>query len=976
MKVSGDGTSGVMVVGEAIGEDDAKYGVPFVGKSGHFLWNALARVGVDRDTLTVANSIFCRPPDNKLVGMSYEQAAINACRPNLDAAIADAKKVAENAGKTFVIVTLGKTAFMRVLGLDSKQASGLLKEDYYCYPFWSINYNCWVIAAAHPGYLMKGKHHEVPVLVFAFRRALEIASHGLTLAKPTYLLDPDPAIFSNYVDDYLKELAANPSSTFLSYDIETPYKRGKAEDQIAKEDEEDYTILRVAFAFRPNEAVSVPWTAAHYTDFQRLFASSGAKLGWNSDVYDRPRVEFHLGERIKGDHLDGMLAWHVLNSALPKGLGFVAPFYAQTSSMWKHLSSAEPAFYNAKDADMALQIWLGVKEDLRTNNLWEVFDRHVIQLNRVYEFMSSKGVLLDKDKRQAAEDKLTAMLESSEAAIAAVIPQEVLQLKPFAKTPKEVLDARDRVLNNILLTVGSDGFEIPPYGSIDKRVAEITGLVQIPGQRKTTKCPLCSKLDVKADHYKSTIKQTDKCKRCGAQRRKHCWGTPGEGHALGCNLMHHEFVGDPDNPCCGEKSVKVAIPATVWAKPLPFKLSNQSLRRYQAHMKQRPVLTPKERKVTFDDKAITKLMNSYPNDKLYPLIGEFRANQKLLGTYIGRTQSNGKQKGGMQTGRDGRIHPTVTHNPSTLRSAMQDPNMQNLPRPQGPDDPASLIRGMIVASPGSILYARDFSGIEAKIVGYEALYPEYIRLCNLDVHSFYTAWALSQVRPGAIPTNDLPQLSWDDEKLGKRLKEIKKEFGKERNNLYKHLVHGANFMQGAKGATDTILRMTGQFVPVSTVSRVMNVYFELFPNIKKWHSKVLAQADRDGYLRNPFGYVHRFHSVYSWEKWGNEWDKKPGPQANEVVAFLPQSTAAGIIKESMLRIWDSHPDVGQFLRLLVHDELFFECPEDQLEHVDSICKMEMEKPITQMKQPPSWGMGDHFLVTTEAKQGYIWGEMK
>ena len=303
--------------------------------------------------------------------------------------------------------------------------------------------------------------------------------------------------------------------------------------------------------------------------------------------------------------------------------------------------------------------------------------------------------------------------------------------------------------------------------------------------------------------------------------------------------------------------------------------------------------------------------------------------------------------------------------------------MQNLPRPQKGDALENMIRNMIVASPGHILYARDFSGIEAKIVGYEAMYPEYIRLCNLDVHSFYSAWALNQIKPGLIPANDLPQLSWDDAKLGARLKEIKSAFSAERNNLYKHLVHGANFMQGPKGATDTILRMTGEIVPVSTVARVMAIYFELFPKIRKWHGAVLAKADKDGHLRNPFGYVHRFHSVYSWEKFGNEWQKEPGPQANQVIAFLPQSTAAGIIKESMLRIWDNHFDeVGQYFRLLIHDELFFEIPEGMLEIVDRICTLEMERPISQMKMPASWGMGDHFVVSTEAKKGERWGTMK
>lgn len=939
----GDGSSGVMVVGEALGETEELNGIGFVGKSGHYLFNNLARVGVQRDTLTIFNTIACRPPDNKLVGMSYEQACINHCRPNLDGAISNARDIATGSGKTFVIVTLGKTAFLRILGLDSKRDAGLLKEDYYCYPFWSQQYSAWVLAAPHPSYLMRGKQHETPVLQFAFKRALEIADGGLELSRPPYLLDPDPMTFSAWVDEVLKQ---DFSSTYLSYDIETPYKQGKSEDEVKKEDADDYTILRCAFSHRSGTAVSIPWTASYFADLSRLFKSSIPKLGWNADLFDRPRVEHNLGHRIGGDHLDGMLAWHVLNSALPKGLGFVAPFYVQNTSMWKHLSNAEPAFYNAKDADMALQIWLGVKKDLQQNQLWGVFDRHVIQLNRIYSYMSEKGVKLDLGLRQAAEQKLTAILNDLEAKIAAVIPMEVLQLKPYAKVPKAVLDAKSQVMDNIMRAVGSDGFVIPEYGYINQRVSEITGMIEIPGMRKTTKCPRCSQLDVKADHYKSVGK-----KKLAA--------------------------GTPENECVGLKSLKVAVPSNQWALPLPFKLSNQSLQRYQRHYKHKPILTPKERKITFDDKAITRLMVNYPHDKLYPLIGEFRATQKLLGTYVGITQPDGKIRGGMEVGKDGHIHTTLTHNPSTLRSASENPNLQNLPRPQGDDDLATMIRRLVVANEGHTLYARDFSGIEAVLVGYFALAPNYIRLAKRDVHSFYSAYAIHAQDPRKISANDLPLVTWDDEKLFKRLDEIKKEFKAERNNLYKHLVHGANFMQGAKGAADTVLRMTGKTVAVNTISRVMNIYFDLFPEIRRWHRNLLNQADKDGFLRNPFGYVHRFHSVYSWEKFGNEWEKSPGPDANRVIAFLPQSTAAGIIKEALLRLWENHyEDAGQYVRLLIHDELMFEIPDAKLEHLDKLVKMEMERPIPQMKLPESWNMGTHMVINTEEKMGKVWGDMK
>lgn len=331
----------------------------------------------------------------------------------------------------------------------------------------------------------------------------------------------------------------------------------------------------------------------------------------------------------------------------------------------------------------------------------------------------------------------------------------------------------------------------------------------------------------------------------------------------------------------------------------------------------------------------------------------------------------------MPVGSDMRVHGTITHNPSTLRTAMQNPNLQNLPRPQGAEDPATLIRNFFVTEPGHTLYARDYSGIEAVLTGYFAGAPNYIRLAKQDVHSYYTAWAIHQTQPGRISYNDLPQLSWDDDKLFSRLAELKKEFGKERNNLYKHLIHAANFGQGAKGAADTILRMSGKQVSAASIGKVMDIYYDLFPEIKKWHKAMLAQADKDGYLRNPWGYVHRFYRPYEWElDPGGDWQKVQGPDANKIYAFLPQSTAAGIIKNAMLTLFQDHyEEAGQFLRLLIHDELFFEVPNNLLDKLDAIVQNVMETPSDCLKMPASWGMGEFLSIATEEKVGSSWGSM-
>lgn len=888
----GTGTSGVFVVAEALGENEEKEGMALVGKAGYALFQQLARVGVERESLTLFNTIACRPPDNKLSKMPWEKAAIEHCAPNLDKAIADAKLVAAENGKTFVIVTLGRIAFKRIMGLDDK--APLLRYDYIAYPFWNDRYACWVLAADHPSYLLRGKTELWPTVQFVFTRALEIASTGFSYEIPDYTLDPPPAIFSAWVDRALEALKRGVLP--LSYDIETPYKKKTDEADLGKEEDADHTILRISFCYRPNEAVSVRWNADYLSGIERLFAEAPILMGWNSDTYDLPRVSRHV--KVNGASEDAMVAWHILNTALPKGLGFVTPFIVQNTPMWKHLSDAEPAFYNAKDADMALRNYIRIRADLEKNDLSGVFQHHVLELNQALRYMSGTGVLRDEARRNDAEIKLQGILDSVEEKMELAVPREARKFKIAKKRPKDL-----------------EGWE------------EIT--INLP---------------------------TDVCDLCGilkpARWKKH-------------------------TTLCAGKGVPFLFPTTAWQLPLEFKVSKVGLLNYQAALRHQAVLSRKEHKITFDEDAIVKLMKTYPKDPLYPCILEHREASKILSTYVGITE-NGRVHGGMPVGIDGRIHTSYSHNPSTLRLASEEPNLQNLTRsdPSNPEALGNIVRNLVVAAPDSVFYARDYSGIEAVLVGYEACAPDYIRLSRRDVHTYYTAYALYEL-DGSIKAYDLPDLAWPDERLFPYLEELKKRYKKQRNSLYKHLVHAANFMQSPRGAQAKIFSETRVEYPISTVTKVMDVYYALFPQIRQWHKAVLAEADKEGFLRNAFGYVHRFSRALE-RKWEmGQWTTKPGSDANRAIAFKPQSTAAAIIKEALMRLYyQRFEEAGKYLRLQVHDELFFEIPAEKVEEVDTVVLEEMERPIPELRLPASYGMGEFLTVLTEAKRGLSWGTMR
>jgi uracil-DNA glycosylase len=58
--------SGLVIVGEAPGEEEAKQGLPFVGRAGKLLDKALGEAGISRDNAHVTNVFWHRPPQNNI----------------------------------------------------------------------------------------------------------------------------------------------------------------------------------------------------------------------------------------------------------------------------------------------------------------------------------------------------------------------------------------------------------------------------------------------------------------------------------------------------------------------------------------------------------------------------------------------------------------------------------------------------------------------------------------------------------------------------------------------------------------------------------------------------------------------------------------------------------------------------------------------------------------------------------------------
>lgn len=132
----GDLNADWLFVGEGPGAEEDERGEPFVGQSGKLLDNMLAAIDLKRgQNVYIANSVKCRPPDNR----APEPGETAACWPFL------ARQV--ELLKPKLIVTLGRPAAQTLLQQDVKiSAARGMTHDFAGIP---------LIITYHPAYLLR-----------------------------------------------------------------------------------------------------------------------------------------------------------------------------------------------------------------------------------------------------------------------------------------------------------------------------------------------------------------------------------------------------------------------------------------------------------------------------------------------------------------------------------------------------------------------------------------------------------------------------------------------------------------------------------------------------------------------------------------------------------------------------------------------------------------------------------------------------
>lgn len=881
----------ILLVGEALGRMEASRGEPFVGPAGEMLSRLLKRVGLERPAVRIDNVVRCQPPNDWLVGAPWEHSAVARCSGQYLAGTL--------AEPHHAVVALGASATRRLLGLPGK---GHKQENWHGCPTVGAAGKL-VIPTYHPAFLLRGNQKLIGVVCWDLQVALQVGMGEWQHEPAELTVDPSAEWFRTWAAAYLLSGQLGQGQIWLSVDIETIRKSGRDEGDL--EDVVGDEITRINFAYHPDHGITVPFAGQYLDTIRALLRSAGPKCFWNAR-YDVPRLRAALCP-VSGPVLDFMWGWHVLQSDLPRGLGFVAPFYSRYGA-WKHLSGTDPGRYAAIDAVQTLRCAFGITKDLQTQGAWDVFYRHVYQLDsKVLQPAEEIGLLVDKEELSGFQARLSEESARLEGEIQKLVPDELRPRSIWKRDPGPESGATQQI------------------------------------QRELVQC----------------------CRSCGAAQIAKTHRCKERELAPRVELLEAD------------------VPR--WIRLEPFNpASPQQLLQYieWKGLKGGKAKKAKTDQASTDVKVLQNLAKT-TKDPFYGLVLTYRGIEKIRGTYVEGTAQRlaGVWDDELATyrfpeGCDFRLHPQFLHVPSTMRLSCVSPNLQNVTqdREGSKGTVAEGFRRCLVAAPGCALVEVDYSAIEAVLSGWFMGDPNFIRLAKLGIHDYHAGYVIGK------PAD----LKWTDADLLAHFAETKawlKKQGSIQRDKSKRTIYGTLYGMSAYGLHQTYPEL---FPTIRAAQDNQALLFRVCPKLRDWQEAIRNRAYKQGYLGgqdHPYGYKHWFWLVYTFSA---ERGRVEGEDAKRCVAYYPQSTAAGVLKDAALRAVcpDDPQYIGQLyygrtpLRALVHDSILAEVPLDLVDGAVEALVKNMTRPIKELPCPPEWGLGEYLTIGVEPKVGRNWLEME
>lgn len=434
----GNGTSGVMLIGEAPGHYEVVEQKPFVvfAQAGSKLNQALKIKGFTRNQFRLGNVVQCQPPGNKLAGAWYEQQAVEHCRKNLDRLI---RNFSTDKKKT--LVALGNTALKALIGV-----SGIAKERMSVSALRGFVLESEygpVIPSYHPSYIKRGNGKYTPVLATDIAKAVRVAQ-GLCKSyswhpeyrKPDY--NTTPSIEEGI--SYFRMVKDNPKLP-LAYDIETEATLGIDEDE--REVQRDF-ITQIQFSLKKDEAIAFEWKEPYIKIARAILALPNPKLSFNGWFFDAPMLATQ-GIEVKGKEHDLMQMFKQLHPDYDRNLQAVASLY-DFPFPWKHLYGDRLAWYGCADVDSLHWILKPLMRQMKETQVWEGYKEMVLGIHPIMIRTSKRGFPVSKVEKEKITRKIQKTRDRIETEIQEMVPEELKKITPRRKIEEKEVESNEEII--------------------------------------------------------------------------------------------------------------------------------------------------------------------------------------------------------------------------------------------------------------------------------------------------------------------------------------------------------------------------------------------------------------------------------------------------------------------------------------------------------------------------------------------------
>lgn len=941
-KITGSGRSGVLIVGEASGEHEAREARPFIehAPAGSILEKAIRTAGHNRDDFWITNVIRCRPPNNFLAGAPYEREAIQNCSQYLNRALAELKPRA--------ILALGAIPLRELTGRMGERSSisdlrGFVLPGPSGIP---------VIPTFHPSYITRKHTALIGVLIRDINMARSAAA-----GRTTYVVNPKEEIELREgvkaFEDLLKEIEED-QEVCIAFDIETPYSQKGSEDELVErgntegDDDDgdemgdggftrhaDYeegipdlpevghddnrSILSIQFA------ISDAWGV--YGDYhdpkirelaQRILATKNPKVGHNVYHFDIPVLEKD-GVYVNGEIYDTLSMIHALQPDLPAKLQQVAVNYGWKFP-WKHESGIDSIFYGICDVCSVVLIMSKLANEMEKLGMWDGYQRYIREQREKSEIpWERRGIPINVERLNELRGWLEQEVETKVEEIIRIVPPELHHMDPkegFKNLPGEIKDFVLQSHPDLMAPVPwmkKDGTQ-----RIDKEGNPVT-------KKNTTKIK---------DIYNM--------------------------------LLKGELNGTLNNVLSNFPDLRVTKDGTKMYRFVPF--NPRSSKQMIEYLKFRGYEVPKtfrEGKETTADKVMRRLQER-TKDPVIALAREIRALEKMRDSYTGKGDDTGVVRGGWIPDVDGRLRTRAMTN-STWQYSSKDPNVFTLPKKR--KELADRFRRCVAAEPGHVLIEFDFKSFHDLTTAALATDEVKWRTAKIDSHAFVAAWLVGDK---TAPT----ALKMSDDDLKEYLKEIKEKHPKVRDEQAKPLNHGFNF-----GESPNRLYYENEefFESLDQAKQMHKMLGRIYPKTVKWQEELLKSLDLGGgrvpYLQSVWGARRWFWDVWTWRRTDDgRWYKTKGQDAEKALAFLPANHAHGMFRKKSLEASEMGWNDRYELILFPHDAWVFhpliELADECIENIRTL----MEAPVMELANPVLCPEG--LSCAVDVKIGPDMGSMK